>query len=135
MLGYFKSIFNFRQQKKQLVHILLISFLLSFSVARMWSLVVGNAIYIGGYHIHHFYFGMMVLTAGGLFALLTERKQYRRVAAGLMGWGMGWFADEIGLLLNCTTNSRQCLYAFPDTMDVISSIALAIILVLVLVDF
>jgi hypothetical protein len=132
---YLKSILNFREQKKQLVHILLLAFLLSFAIARLWSLGVGNGIYIFGYHIHHFYFGMMVLTAGGLLALLTEKKRYRRVAAGLMGWGMGWFADEIGLLLNCTTNNRPCLYAFPDTLDIIGSIALVIVLLLILVDY
>ena len=135
MLGYFKSIFNFRQQKKQLLHILLISFLIAFAIARAWSLYIGNSIYLWGYHIHHFYFGMMVLTVGGLLALLTERKKYRQVAAGLMGWGMGWFADEIGLLLNCTTANRTCIYAFPDTMDIVSTIALALVLILVLVDF
>ena len=134
MLTFLKSTFSFRQQKKQLVYILLISFLISFGIARSWSLYVGNAIYFRGYHIHHFYFGMVVLTAGGLFALLAEGNKYRRVAAVLMGWGIGWFADEIGLLLNCTTDHRPCLYAFPDTTDIVGSIALAIVLVVVLVD-
>ena len=89
-----------------MLYILLVSFLVFFGIARAWSLYVSNAIYFRGYHIHHFYFGMMVLTAGGLLALLTDRYRYRRVAAVLMGWGVGWFADEIGLLLNCTTNNR-----------------------------
>lgn len=135
MLNYVKSTFSFRQEKKLLLYILLIAFLLSFAVARAWSLGIGNGIYFEGFHIHHFYFGMLVLTVGGLLGLLSVRKSNRRVAAALMGIGMGLFADEIGLLLNCTTDNRICSYAFPDSLDIIGTISLTIVLVLILVDF
>lgn len=131
---FLKSIFNFRQQKKQLLHIVLLSFLVFFSIARGWSLVIGNSIFIHGYHIHHFYFGTLALAAGSLMALLSENAKALRWAAGLIGFGMGLFADEIGLLLNCTTATRECLYAFPDTSDIIGAIVLCFLLLLIAVD-
>ncbi|MBI5530842.1 MAG: hypothetical protein HY918_05120 [Candidatus Doudnabacteria bacterium] len=134
ILRFLKSIFNFRHQKKQLLHIVLLSFLIFFTIARGWSLIIGNGIYFRGYHIHHFYFGTLALAAGGLMALLSENTKALRWAAGLIGLGIGLFADEIGLLLNCTTSNRICAYAFPDTSDIIGAIAFAILLLLVAVD-
>jgi len=113
----------------------MVTFLVSFFVARAWSLFISNAIYIDGYHIHHFYFGMMALTAGGLASLLGRGKRALQIASVLMGVGMGLFADEIGLLLNCTTTSRLCAYAFPDTFDIIGIITVMFVLLLISVGF
>ena len=66
MIRHIKSLFNFREQKKQLLHIVLVSFLLSFIIAHAWALIIGNSIYIRGYQIHHFYFGTLALVFGGL---------------------------------------------------------------------
>ncbi len=87
-----------------------------------------------GYHIHHFYFGMVVLSIGGLIALLTNHKVVLRISSMLIGTGMGLFTDEIGLLLNCTSTNRQCIYYFPDTFDIIGSITLAIVSFMILAD-
>ncbi len=132
---FFKSLFNYREPKKQLLHIVLLSFLVSFIIARLYSVYVGNSIYIGGYHIHHFYFGMIVLSIGGLVALLTNMKPVLRIASMLIGTGIGLFADELGLLLNCTSANRACTYYFPDTLDIIGSVALAIVSFIILADF
>lgn len=129
-----KSALNPRPFKKQLLYIVLTAFLAAFAVARSWSLLIGNSIYIRGYHIHHFYFGALLLACGGLVALLTEKPKFQRAAAGLLGIGVGLFADELGLLLNCTTTARPCLYAFPDSGDIIGFIALCLFLLLIIVD-
>lgn len=130
-----KSVFNYREPKKQLLHIVLISFLVSFLITRLYSTYVGNSIYIRGYHIHHFYFGMVVLSIGGLIGILTTQKGVLRISSMLIGTGIGLFADEIGLLLNCTTASKQCGYYFPDTFDIVGSITLAIVSFIILADF
>ncbi len=135
MFKVFKTLFNFREQKKQLLLIVLFSFLISFLIARWYSVVIGGSIFIRGYHIHHFYFGMLCLTVGGLIGILTESQKFSRAAAGFIGVGIGLFADEIGLLLNCTSPARICAYAFPDSFDIISTIAVIIVLILVLVDY
>ncbi len=134
MLNFLKSVFNFREQKKQLLSIVLFTFFASFLVARGWSVFVSNAIYVKGYHIHHFYFGTLALVAGGLIALLSESTRKLKLAAVLIGSGMGLFADEMGLLLNCTTSYRECAYAFPDYLDIIGSIGLCIFLIIVIVE-
>ena len=135
MIKFIKELFDFREQKKQLLHIVFICFLVAFVIARAWSLIVGNSIYIKGYQIHHFYFGSLILATGALLGLLSEGKKHLRIAAGLIGIGIGLFADEIGLLLNCTTRSHVCLYAFPDTADIIGTISGAILLVLIYVNY
>lgn len=129
-----KSAFSPRPLKKQLLYIVLAAFLAAFAAARSWSLLIGNSIYIRGYHIHHFYFGALLLAFGGLTALLTEKPNYQRAAAGLLGVGVGLFADELGLLLNCTTTARPCLYAFPDSGDIVGFIVLCLFALLVMVD-
>lgn len=134
LIKFIKSFFDYKEPKKQLLHIVLISFLTAFGLARVYSIYIGNSIYLMGYHIHHFYFGMVVLSIGGLIALLTNHKVVLRISSILIGTGIGLFADEIGLLLNCTSTNRQCAYYFPDTFDIIGSITLAIISFMVLAD-
>lgn len=135
MVKILKSIFDFRHPKKQLIHIILLSFLISFSAARMYSVfIVKGQLYIHGFHIHHFYFGMLALSIGGIVGLLGSGERLARFASILMGIGIGLFTDEIGLLLNCTTTNRECTYAFPDTFDIIGFISIAILAVVVLVD-
>ncbi len=129
-----KSVLNPRPFKKQLLYIVLLVFLIAFAAARSWSLIIGNSIYIRGYHIHHFYFGTLLLVGGGLLSLLGENPKTLRGAAGLIGFGMGLFADEIGLLLNCTTAYKPCVYAFPDSGDIIGFIVAGLFLLMILVD-
>ena len=130
-----KHIFNFHEQKKQLLNLVLFSFLISFAVVRTYSVLVGHSIFIRGYQIHHFYFGMFSLSVGGLIALLSEDKRVMQISSILIGIGIGLFADEIGLLLNCTTLARTCTYRFPDSFDIIGTITVAIVLLIVLIDF
>jgi len=125
---------DIRRQNKQLMLIILIFFLLAFASARVYTMVVGNVIYIKGYHIHHFYFGTVALALGGILGVLNKTKKRLQMASALMGIGIGLFADEIGLLLNCTTNNRFCTYAFPDTGDIILTIALVIIFLILVID-
>ena len=76
----------------------------------------------------------IILAIGGVLGVLSQEKKALRVASIMLGVGMGLFADEIGLLLNCTTTYRQCTYAFPDILDIISTIAVVLLLLIVLVD-
>lgn len=130
----FKSVFDFRDQKKQLLLLVLVSYLMSFLIARLWALYIGNSIYIRGFQIHHFYFGTFILVIGSLLALLSEGLRNLRVASCIIGIGIGLFVDEIGLLLNCTTMLRTCAYAFSGSYDFVATISVGIFFVLILVD-
>ncbi len=135
MLKFIKYVFNFREHRRQLLFIILIVFLLSFFAARVYSLYFGHSIFISGYHVHHFYFGMLFLSAGGILGVLSVGKKQMQFASGLIGIGIGLFADELGLLLNCTTASRECTYAFPDVFDIVVFISVVILFIVILISF
>ena len=132
MIKYLKWLFDFRHPRKQFLHIILVTFLVSFSIVRVYSLAVGGSVHIMGYHIHHFYFGMLFLSIGGVLGILSESRKPLQAASALVGVGIGLFADELGLLLNCTTENRTCVYAFPDVIDIVITITLVILLAIIL---
>ena len=60
---------------------------------------IGSNIILFGYHIHHFYFGFLLLCIAGWLAIVGSKSFSRTHAAVLYGAGLGLFLDEIGLLL------------------------------------
>lgn len=134
MLDFLKSLLDFRDERKQRLHIILLSFIAAFIIARIMSLQLGGELYIDGFHIHHFYWGMIALSIGGIIGILGSSHRAMQVAGVLVGAGIGIFADEIGLLLNCTTPTRDCTYFFSDTYDIIVSIGIVIILIIMIVE-
>jgi len=124
---------QFRGEKEQNLAIILLAFLVTFALARLYSLNESYYVFIQGFHIHHFFFGTIALALGGVLAVTFRQKKVLRLASGLIGVGIGLFADEIGLLLNCTSANRQCSYLFPDNLDFIGTIAIIIVVLIVLV--
>jgi len=86
-----------------------IAFVVSVGVSRLIVLDVerGKAIfgylYIKGYHIHHFYYGILLLIFSNWMSLIRYRRLHRRIFKGvasiMFGGGLGLVADEFGLLL------------------------------------
>jgi len=86
-----------------------IAFVVSVGVSRLIVLDVerGKAIfgylYIKGYHIHHFYYGILLLIFSNWMSLIRYRRLHRRIFKGIasimFGGGLGLVADEFGLLL------------------------------------
>lgn len=60
---------------------------------------IGSNIILFGYHIHHFYFGILLLCVAGWLAIVGSQHFSLTYAAILYGAGLGLFLDEIGLLL------------------------------------
>jgi hypothetical protein len=75
---------------------------------------------------------MLFLSVGGVLGVLSRDKRPLEVASIFIGAGIGLFADEIGLLLNCTTLNRLCVYAFPDTFDIFMLVVGVIILAIII---
>ena len=134
MFEFLSSLADFRDERKQRLHIILLSFIVSFILAHILTLQIGGEWYIRGYHIHHFYWGMIALSVGAVVGILDSRHRTMQIASVLVGSGIGVFADEIGLLLNCTSPARACQYFFADTYDIVFSIGIAIVLIIVLVE-
>lgn len=99
-----------------------ISYLLSFLSIRLMVLIAGSAestfakiakqggtleidFYIGrniilfGHHIHHFYFGILLISVAGWLSIVGSTKFTNRHLALMYGSGLGLLMDEIGLLL------------------------------------
>src|SRR4030042_2574172 len=78
----------------------IVSFILSFVVARAFPSFFPNAILISGaLHIHHFWFGLVLLATGGWLGINYNYKEIAMLAAILYGVGGGLIVDEVGLLL------------------------------------
>jgi hypothetical protein len=55
---------------------------------------------IGGIHIHHYTYGIFMLTVAGYFALVLKGPKATFWIALLYGWGAGFTFDEMGMWLN-----------------------------------
>jgi hypothetical protein len=78
----------------------LISFVASFAIARVFTTISGGVVLRGcGFHIHHFWYGIVLLAIGGWLGISYDEERITRLAAVLYGAGGGLIADEAGLLL------------------------------------
>jgi hypothetical protein len=100
--------------------LIFVSFLLSFAISRLIVYLFPSVgLMIGKYDIHHFYYGIILILASNWIALISDRPRLRLFAAALFGFGLGVFADELGLLLTCTSPLMlQCNYHARITLDI-----------------
>lgn len=86
--------------KPNLSVIALASFIASFAVARIFStLNPMTTVFVFGFRIHHFWYGIILLALGGWLGIAYEEARISRIAAIVYGAGGGLIADEIGILL------------------------------------
>ncbi len=115
------------QPRAHLAVLALVSFILSFIVARSFSYFYPNVILVsGGLHIHHFWFGLVLLAIGGWLGISYNQKEVDMVAAVIYGVGGGLVADELGLLLTFGDYYSGVTWTF---MLLLISLVLALILV------
>jgi len=82
----------------------IISFIVAFLVTRAFTILMPHALLrIGGFHIHHFWYGIALIAIGGWLGISYKGARIGRVAAILFGAGGGIFGDEVGL--NLTGNN------------------------------
>lgn len=80
--------------------IALLSFIFSFIVARTFTTFYPSTVLVSsGIHVHHFWYGIVLLAIGGWLGIGYEGRETGRVAAVLYGAGGGLMVDEVGLLL------------------------------------
>ncbi|MDI6811666.1 MAG: hypothetical protein QMD80_08405 [archaeon] len=97
--------FNAPPKKLQIQVIILISFIIAFLVARAFVVLLDVPInpayqlWIKGYRVHHFFFGIGVLVIGGWLGHIQYGRLITKISAGLYGIGVGLVVDEFGLLL------------------------------------
>jgi len=114
--------------------VVLVSLLATLALARGFVLLTGAAeattgtstylgrnLIINGYHIHHFFYGFVLICAAAWIAIQYPTRNLPRVAAVLFGAGLGLCVDEMGYFLGGQVNYFDQTTYF---------IALSIILVL-----
>ena len=80
---------------------IIIAFILTVSIARLISYVAPRmGINIGGVHIHHFVYGIFILTIAGYLALIFKGPRATAWIALLYGCGVGLTFDEFGFWIN-----------------------------------
>jgi hypothetical protein len=106
------------RRKKTTPFIVMLSFILSFALARLTSLTFPEFNIIWKqYHIHHFYFGIASLAIAGWIALVSNKPRLHTAASILFGSGLGLVTDEIGLLLTCSSDAFSCNYYARQSYD------------------
>ncbi|HLD97396.1 MAG TPA: hypothetical protein VI934_03575 [Candidatus Nanoarchaeia archaeon] len=100
--------------------VIFIAFLLSFTASRLVAYLFPSVnFFIGNYHIHHFYYGIGMVIASNWISLISNRERPMLIAATLFGIGLGFIADEAGLLLTCTSPlTLECDYNARITLDI-----------------
>jgi hypothetical protein len=88
------------QPRANFAIIALLSFILSFIVARTFTTFFPSTVLVSnGIHVHHFWFGIVLLAIGGWLGISYNDVDADRLAAILYGAGGGLIIDEVGLLL------------------------------------
>lgn len=108
-------------QLLELQFIITISFLITFIGARAFVVMFGEEkpsfqLWIGNYHIHHFFFGILLLSMSCWISLIGNIKKYKKISAILYGGGLGLLVDETGLLLTWGNYWAKQSYVFGVTV-------------------
>jgi hypothetical protein len=102
-----------KASKPNLSFIMLSAFLASFAVARVFTAFFpSTTLVIQEIHIHHFWYGLALLTIGGWLGINYRDDHTDRLAAIIFGIGGGLVGDEIGLLLTFGNYYSELTYTF-----------------------
>lgn len=107
------------RRKKTTPFIVMISFILTFGLARLTVRYFPHFAFVWKeYHIHHFYYGILALTFAGWIALVSNKERLHNFAAVVFGIGLGLITDELGLMLTCASPAKECNYLARLSYDV-----------------
>ena len=109
MLKHLLNVFILKR-RKEIPFIIFFSFLVTFFSARLiaysihYDLVPGylffiKTVFIRGYHIHHFNFGIVLLAVAGFLSLIDNFRPHIHKIAIIYGVGLSLIVDEFGLLI------------------------------------
>jgi len=116
------------QERPNLSVLALVSFIASFAVARTFTTFSPGVIVVSGsIHIHHFWFGLVLLAVGGWLGISYNDERINRLAAILFGAGGGFIGDEVGLLLTLGNYWSEITYTLVIMFLAVASTSILII--------
>ena len=105
----------------------LLSFLVSFLTARIFTTLFPRVVVVsGGVHFHHFWYGLAMVVVSGWVGIVTTNRRYRPRLAIVFGLGGGLIGDEAGLLLTLGNYYSSLTYPIVVAVVVVSAILILI---------
>ncbi len=115
-------------RKPNLSALALVSFAVSFVIARIFTTLSPKTVVVTyGIHIHHFWYGLIMLAIGGWLGISYTDERIDRLAAILFGAGGGIIGDEAGLLLTLGDYWTTLTYTVVVTFLAIVSVTILLI--------
>ena len=88
------------ERRPNLSVLALISFACSFAIARAFTFQNPSVTFRPfGFHIHHFWYGILMLAVGGWLGISYNDPRIDRISAIIFGAGGGLIGDEVGILV------------------------------------
>ena len=99
--------------KHSLSFLAALAFTAGFFGARVFHLFFPDTmIFIGPIHVHHFWYGLALITLSGWLGIAYNGERRNRTYAVLFGLGLGFIGDEVGLLLTFGNYFSPLTYDF-----------------------
>jgi len=117
------------ERRPNLSVVALVSFALSFAVARTFTALSPQLILSpSGLHVHHFWYGIIMLAVGGWLGISYNDPRVDRVAAIIFGAGGGLIGDEAGILLTFKSNNYWAGASYTFIMIFLASASIIVLL-------
>jgi hypothetical protein len=89
------------------------AFVFSFFGSRLFATLNPTVtVQTGGIHLHHFWYGLAMVSAAGWLGITVRTERYDRLFAVVYGLGAGFIGDEVGLLLTLGDYKSELTYQF-----------------------
>src|SRR3989449_5245144 len=96
-----------------LTFIATLAFVISFFGSRLFANLFPDTVVMqGGIHLHHFWYGIALISVAGWMGIAWRNERLYRLYAVLYGLGAGFVGDEVGLLLTFNNYGSELTYLF-----------------------
>jgi len=90
-----------------------LAFVVSFFGSRLFATLFPTTVVTqGGIHLHHFWYGIALISVAGWMGIAWRNERLYRLYAVLYGLGGGFVGDEVGLLLTFGNYQSELTYLF-----------------------
>lgn len=117
------------ERRPNLSVLALVSFALSFAAARTFTALSPSVILSpSGLHVHHFWYGIVMLAVGGWLGISYNDPRIDRLAAIIFGAGGGLIGDEAGILLTLRSNNYWAAASYTFIIIFLASASILVLL-------
>ncbi len=118
--------YDVSDRRDDITFLVSVSFLISFFIANLWVALfeaeapvgkgvnysVGGNLVLGGFHIHHIAYGVLLITIAAWLSIKYKGDLLLRINAVLFGSGMGLILDELGFIIDGFRKSNDRIWFY-----------------------